>query len=178
MFTGRFGRSQGFTFVEVLVVMMTLGILFAIAIPSFLTWVPKANLKAAVRDLKSNISLCKMKAITQNGECVIGFYDGYYKIGLERDGYTIGEESFPLPEQSGVAFGKPVGVPPIPDGAEPGEIGVSFPDNKTTFKSTGRPTPWGTVYLQNKEGRAYALSIGIAGYVRVRQYEGGSWKSL
>ncbi len=167
MFTGRFGRSQGFTFLEVLVVMMMLGILFAIAIPSFLTWAPKANLKAAVRDLKSNISLCKMKAITQNRDCVIEFFNGRYMIG---------EEEFLLPVQSGVTFGKPAGVDAI--GAQPGEIGVAFTDNKVTFKSTGRPTPLGTVYLQNKEGRAYAVSLSIAGYARIRQYEGGSWKSF
>ena len=169
MFTGRFGRSQGFTFLEVLVVMMIMGILFAIAIPSFLTWVPKANLKAAVRDLKSNIALCKMMAITQNRDCVIEF---------QGDRYKIGEEEFPFSVESGVTFGRPDGVDAIGSEGDP-ETGVTFPGNKATFKSTGRLTQWGTVYLQNnKERRAYALSIGIAGYVRVRQYEGGSWKSL
>lgn len=165
----RFGRSHGITFMELLVVMVNLAIIMAIAIPAFLSWGPKQSLKAAARDLRSNFLLCKMKAITQNRDCIIEF---------QSDRYTIGEESFFLPTRGGVAFGKPAGVPAIPDGVEPGASGLTFPGNKARFRPTGRPSQMGTVYLQNNEGRAFALTVSIAGYVRVRHWEKGDWRAF
>jgi prepilin-type N-terminal cleavage/methylation domain-containing protein len=156
-------KPRAFTLPEILVVMVNLSILLAIAVPSFLSWVPRYQLKAAVRDLQSCFYLCKMKAIKENGDCVIQF---------DIDRYTVGGETFMLPVQAGIQFGAHAGG--LPHHAEPGD-GITFPQNKATFKCTGRPVTWGTVYLKNNRGHGFALSVGVNGHVNIWKWENGGW---
>jgi prepilin-type N-terminal cleavage/methylation domain-containing protein len=158
------GKPRGFTFLEVLVVMTNISIILAIAVPAFISWVPRYQLKAAVRDLQACFYLCKMKAIKENADCVIRF---------DLDRYTVGGETFPLPVKAGVQFGAPT-MKGIPRGAEPGN-GITFPQDKATFKCTGRPVQWGTVYLKNDKGNGYAISVGLTGHMRIWKWENGDW---
>ena len=159
------GKPRGFTFLEVLVVMINISIILAIAVPAFISWVPKYQLKAAVRDLQSSFQLCKWKAIKENADCVIQF---------DLDRYTVGGETFHLPVNAGIGFGAPTGDG-IPDGAQPRD-GITFPQNKATFKCTGRPHQMGAVYLKNDKGHGFALSVNILGHVRAWKWEKGAWQ--
>ena len=69
-------RQKGFTLVEVMIVVAIIGILAAIAVPSFLSWLPNMRLKAAARDLYSNMQKAKMEAIKSNIPTLFNFTSG------------------------------------------------------------------------------------------------------
>ena len=66
-------RKDAFTLLELMVALVVLGILTAIAIPGFSTWLPKYRLKSAARDIYSNMQLAKMGAIKANADWAIVF---------------------------------------------------------------------------------------------------------
>ena len=53
----------GFTLLELMTILFILGVLMAIAIPSFSAWLPEYRLKCAVRELYSNMQFARMTSI-------------------------------------------------------------------------------------------------------------------
>ena len=66
-------KGDGFTIIELIVILVVLGILAAIAIPGFSHWGPDLRLKSAVRDLKSDMALTKLRAIRENADVALLF---------------------------------------------------------------------------------------------------------
>ena len=66
-------NSKGFTLIEVLIVIGLVGILAAIAIPSYISWLPNYRLKAAARDLYSSAMKAKGEAVKRNQNCALTF---------------------------------------------------------------------------------------------------------
>lgn len=62
----RLTNRHGFTLVEILTVVTIIGIMTAIAIPGFSTWIPNMRLKSDARDLYSNLQKAKLEAVKQN----------------------------------------------------------------------------------------------------------------
>ena len=66
-------RKDGFTIIELIIVIVVIGIMAAVGIPNFLNWLPKYRLQSAARDLYSNIYLAKINAIKNNTSWAIVF---------------------------------------------------------------------------------------------------------
>lgn len=66
---GRMKNKNGFTLLELITVIAIIGILSAIAIPSFSAWNKHARLRSATQDLMADLSMARMRAI-QSGENV------------------------------------------------------------------------------------------------------------
>ena len=73
-------KQSGFTLLELLVVIAILGIVAAIVVPNFLSWLPKNRIKGAARDLYSNMQLAKMAAIKNSNTSTITFSSASYTI--------------------------------------------------------------------------------------------------
>jgi len=66
-------RSNGFSFIELLVTIVILGIVALIAIPGFSRWLPNYRLRAATRDVFSNFQHARLTAIKRHRTCAVTF---------------------------------------------------------------------------------------------------------
>lgn len=69
-------KNRGFSLVEMMIVIAIIGIVAAIAAPSFNKYRDNINLKEAARELSSEIALCKQRAVTENVHYKITFDTG------------------------------------------------------------------------------------------------------
>lgn len=118
-------RCQGgFTLPEVIIVIVIIAILATIAIPGFLHWLPNIRLKAAARELYSDMQQTKIQAIKQNQDWAIVFDTAgkrYYVCsdpGTDDDWTTVAgsntiEKTVELAKfKSGVTYGSGNCTPP------------------------------------------------------------------
>ena len=66
-------RGEGFTMIEMLVVMVVLSVLASIAVPTFFKWYPNYRLRNAAREIFSTVQTAKMTAVKENTNVVVWF---------------------------------------------------------------------------------------------------------
>jgi Tfp pilus assembly protein FimT len=173
-------RAKGFTTIELVVIIVIMGILVTIAIPGFSRWLPNYRLRAATRDLFSNIQHGKLTAIKRHRTCAITFnqiiggttYD--YVVYVDKDNLL----NFDAPDDEvltavlfserykGVTF----------DTTQGGGDGIDFVNNDDGnptigFLSNGFPveksgTPGGSVHLTNAI-REREVAVSAAGNITI-----------
>ena len=179
-------RKHGFTLIEVLVALIVLGILTAIAIPGFSTWLPKYRLKSASRDLYSNMQLAKMGAIKANADWAIVFDAGSnsYKICSDDgdgDWTTTGnntiERTVDLADyKAGVSYGHGNATDDIPGGGAPPADDITYTNDVLVFNSRGTGSG-GYVYLENsKNTTTYGVGTRTSGVIQLRKWAGAAWE--
>lgn len=65
-------RLLGFTLIEVLVIILIVGILSAISIPSFVNLIDKVNLNNAVSEVRASLQTAQRDAIRKSQICTVG----------------------------------------------------------------------------------------------------------
>ena len=81
-------KESGFTLMELMVTIAIIVIMASIAVPSYLSWLPKQRLRAAVTDLVAEIQIAKLSAIRENRNWAIVFdpaNDSYYMCSDDGD---------------------------------------------------------------------------------------------
>lgn len=171
-------QQAGFSLPEVLIVIAIIGILAAIAFPSFLHWLPNIRLKAAARDLYSNMQQAKIQAIKQNKDWAIVFdttTDKYYVCsdpGTDVDWATVVgnaiEETVNLGDyKSGVTFGSGSSTPANT---------VTYTNNVAIFNPRGTGK-LGYVYLDHaKNTDTIRVGTLISGVIMISRWKGSSWE--
>ncbi len=90
--------ERGFTVMELAVVIGLMAVISAIAMPSFISWLPSYRLSAGARQVAADLQLARMKAISQNTIYRLNFISGT-QYQLEKDaGFTLESGPFTLPE--------------------------------------------------------------------------------
>ena len=66
-------NNKGFTLTEVVVTLAILSIMATIAIPSYISWLPKHRLQTSVRQIYDDLNLAKMEAVRRNTDVFVQF---------------------------------------------------------------------------------------------------------
>ena len=74
-------KQSGFTLIELIVIIAIVAVFAGIAVPNFLSYMPKSRLNGAARQVMGDLMAARMKAVSLNHRVKVFFYSNYqYKI--------------------------------------------------------------------------------------------------
>ena len=173
--------KDGFTLIELMIVIAIVGVMAAIALPNLLAWIPDMRLKGAARDLYSDFQKARITAVKENKDVRIRFdYTagtvGYYYFDTDNDSiHDAGEYRRDMSTyKSGVAF--PNSAPVNCGGTTTNWSSSAITQAPViTFSSTGTANS-GSVYIENQnKDICYSVTSQVYGAVKLRRAMGGSW---
>lgn len=170
--------DNGFTMMEVMIVVALIGILALTAIPTFSVWIPDYRLKGAVQDIYSNLQLTKMEAIRTKSNQSLTFFSPNATSYTKTDGTSIDLTSY----GSGITFGYgDAGTGVYGESKVADSVSYETPDNVAQFNSRGMGNNTGNsgngfVYLTNSKGTAYAVGSLTSGVVVLFKWKGSNWE--
>ncbi len=84
-------KQSGFTLIELIVIIAIVAIFAAIAVPNFLSYMPKHRLNGAARQIMGDLMAARMKAVSQNCDVAVTFASGNpeYEIWTDSDNDDI-----------------------------------------------------------------------------------------
>lgn len=177
----RKSTDNGFTLIELIVIITIMGILTTIAIPVFSKWLPDYALRRTVMALYSDMHLAKIKAIKGNSVFRIEFLPGgadLYRI-VDPDGTIVKTVNLSAPDEGySICYGcgNATKKATTSGGTVP-EDGISYTSNNVSFNPRGFGK-MGYVYLTNSKGTAYAIGTWASGIVILKKWNKatGSWE--
>jgi prepilin-type N-terminal cleavage/methylation domain-containing protein len=183
------GGDRGFTKIEALVVMALIGIFATFARPGFSRWLPEYYLKAAARDLYSNLQLAKAGAVRDRAEWAVRFIPGTNCYELWSwgsngvwDGYSEPNDTLVktvklMDYGGGCSYGPGSATRKVGKN-EPIADTVSYPGDRVVFDSRGITvgTLGGYAYLQNNRNACFAVGTWSTGIVVIRKWAGSAWE--
>lgn len=169
--------AKGFTLLEIIIVLAIMAIAAAVATPSVMSWLSDYRLKAAARELYSNMQKAKSEALKRN--CSVGIAFSTQTFPAQGGGYTIfldngtgtnaGNAEQDAGEQTLLAVVMPLGCTLYQ---------ASFDGTKTGYNSRGFPlgNRTGSARLRNDNSLWYEMALSNSGYPKIRKsHDGTNW---
>lgn len=158
-------RQAGLTLVELMIAIAIIGILSAIAIPNYLSWLPNYRLKSAARDLQGHFQTAKLEAIKRGANVSIQVNTGAYVPAGRVGSYVVFVDS-----NTNNAYDNP-GDTLITQVAMPANVSltVSSYANPVVYSSRGLPNLGGNITMRNSRDESGRLLINLAGRVRIER---------
>jgi prepilin-type N-terminal cleavage/methylation domain-containing protein len=167
---GRNPREGGFTLIEIMIVVAIIGLVSAIAVPSYVQWNARYQLRQAASDLQTNLLLARMSARNRNTAMTATFMkaaDGTYNATF---GGTLAPVNFPKSVTGGsMILVTALGPPPTTNvtdfaSALPGTtLGTIMFSQQGVRVAGGVGTQ--TVTLQSTQGITYSVAVAPSGKV-------------
>lgn len=140
-----FNKQSGFTLIELIVIIAIVAVFAAIAVPNFLSYMPKSRLNGAARQVMGDLMAARMKAVKENTTVTVTMVsnsDHEYKIS------TAGGEEKTINIQSNYRD-------------------VTIVGSFTAISFYSRGTAWGaTITLTNSAG-SKEITVAITGRVKI-----------
>ena len=150
-------RLEGFSLLELMMVICVLALISAIATPSLMNWRSGAKLRGAVSNLKGDMELARLKAIQVNDTVVIHFTNNSYKV-FKDDGSTSGVYD------AGEAL---YGARTLPAGVKIDLAQTNFDDKSARFKGRGTALA-GSAVLVNDKGTQKKVTVNSLGRITIK----------
>ena len=156
-------KQSGFTLIELIVIIAILGVFAGIAVPNFLSYMPKYRLNGAARQIMGDLMAARMQAVKENRKVGVGWVDetnyGIFRITPVDPGADIWTIIKPVNIDSnypGVTLGHAT--------VSGGFIGGEF--NGISFSSRGTRDTGGSIGLINSTG-SKRVTVSITGRVKI-----------
>lgn len=138
---------SGFTVLELMVAIGIAMVVLAIAVPSFITWLPTLRLSSAARQVATDLQVARMKAISQNTKYRMNF---------------VTTTSYRIEKYDGTVFNAESGPFALPDG-----ITTTAGALASEFQPRGTANTTTTVTLQNVSNATKTVQIAVVGRVTI-----------
>jgi len=112
----KFYKRSGFTMLEMMIIVVIIGIMAGLAVPSFMSWIPKMKLKNDARQNLNLLRQARSKSVSDNSQYGIYFDIANKQIHFFEDNnnpeltcYEPGSDSLVIPPvnlESNVSFGE------------------------------------------------------------------------
>jgi len=146
-------NHSGFTLMELILVLAIMGIVAAIAIPSFMGFLPSMRLNGAARQVMGDLMDARMEAVKNNNQYKVFFLnDHQYQILNDKNGNGA--------DDGGTETSKIVDIQ-----ANYSDVTLSDTGDPV-FSSKGTATALSTITVQNASG-SKSVSVSIAGRVKI-----------
>jgi prepilin-type N-terminal cleavage/methylation domain-containing protein len=167
-----FFRAEGFTIIEMIIVVAILGIVCAIAIPSFQRYAVNGNLRSAARDMMSDFNALKGRAMAESREYRLIVNGNQYTIdacamGAGPDGLCGTADDTPMTSPCCVWGAPPAGVVATKNPASFSSDIVMSPNFTYIFQTRGvvTPTPPGGIVFTNNRLSTATVIVNATGRV-------------
>jgi len=88
-------KDSGFTLMEIMVVIGIVGILSAIAIPSYFQWLPRHQVGNAARTVMSTLEFARINAVKTNADVTVNFDWANERLTVDSGGTTLRTRQMP-----------------------------------------------------------------------------------
>ncbi|MBU2227905.1 MAG: GspH/FimT family pseudopilin [Proteobacteria bacterium] len=149
----RIRKGNGFTLLELMIVIAVMGIMTTIAIPSYQTFMAQRRLNGAARQVMSDLMAARMKAVSLNQKVKVSFGSNHaYQIWNDADGNgTVADDE-----------GDDIEKDIHPDYYDVTFIASANP----VFQTRGIVAPGSTIALTNSSGSKY-VKVAPGGRVKI-----------
>ena len=144
-------NQRGFTLGELMVVIAIIAITAAIAVPNYISWLPKRRLQSAVSDMQAAMQLARLTAVKENKVAMLAFDTANESYVLSVNSRTVKSGEMP----SGI------------DLVSVSLKGTSTPAVSVNFDSKGLANPEIDVRLQNSQNTQRLIQLIMTGNTRI-----------